>query len=136
MEWLEKHGLTETHDLEILDDPETHVLAGGGCIFVALDDNKVVGTAGLVKASQTEFELVKMAVDPGYRGRGISKLLLDRCIKEARESGGQHIFLFSSSKLQVAIRLYKKFGFRHVDLVNSPFVTADIKMALSLVPHS
>jgi GNAT superfamily N-acetyltransferase len=135
MEWLDKHGLTESHDLEILDDPQSAVLDGGGCIFLAIDEEKVVGTAGLVKESATDFELVKMAVDPAYRGQGISKLLLARCIEEARQAGAHTVFLFSSSKLQVAIRLYEQFGFRHVDVVDSPFMTADIKMALSLVPH-
>jgi ribosomal protein S18 acetylase RimI-like enzyme len=135
MEWLEKHGLTEPHDLEILDDPDSTVLAGGGCIYLAFDGGKVVGTAGLVKETPTSFELVKMAVDPDYRGRGISKILIERCIEEASNAGAAEIFLYSSSKLQVAIRLYEQYGFRHVDLVDSPFITADIKMALSLVSH-
>ena len=34
-EWLEKYNLTESHDLEILDDPEGTVIGGGGCIFLA-----------------------------------------------------------------------------------------------------
>lgn len=130
LEWLEKDNLTESYDLEILDDPEGTVIAGGGCIFLAMDGYKVVGTAGLWKEIKEEYELVKMAVDPPYRGRGISKILMDRCLEEARTRNVKKIFLYSSSKLQTALKLYNKYGFHHVDLINSPFVTADVKMEL------
>ena len=132
LEWLDHYDLTETHDLEILDDPEGTVIDKGGCIFLATDGEKIIGTAGLYKENDEEYELVKMAVDPAYRGRGISKILLDRCLEEAKKLKAKKIFLFSSSKLQTALRLYKQYGFLHVDATNSPFVTADVKMELSL----
>lgn len=135
MEWLEKYALTEPHDLEVLDDPRGAVLNKGGFIFLAFDGPKVIGTAGLYREPDNSFELVKMTVDPGYRGRGISKLLLDRCISAARDAGAGLVFLFSSSKLSTALQLYEKYGFRHVPVENSPFETADVKMELSLAPH-
>ena len=134
LEWLDANGLTESHDLEILDDPEGTVMAGGGCIFIALDNEQVVGTAGLWKENDEEYELVKMAVDPAHRGRGISKLLLDRCLQEAKDRKAKKVFLFSSSKLSIALKLYEQYGFRHTPIVNSPFETADVKMELSLSP--
>ena len=92
----------------------------------------MVGSAGLWKENEEEYELVKMAVDPAYRGLGISKILMDRCLEEARARNAKKIFLYSSSKLQTALKLYDKYGFQHVDPINSPFVTADVKMELSL----
>jgi GNAT superfamily N-acetyltransferase len=132
LEWLDKYNLTESHDLEILDDPEGAVIGRGGCIFLAMDENKVIGTAGLWKESETEYELIKMFVDTPYRGRGISKLLLDKCINEAKQLGAKKIFLYSNSQLKTAIQLYMKYGFEHIPVVNAPFLTADIKMELSL----
>lgn len=130
MEWLEKYDLLETHDVEILDDPEGMVIGPGGCIFLAKDGDEIVGSAGLWKENDSEYELVKMAVDPAHRGKGISKLLLDRCLGEAKERNANKIFLFSNSQLKTAIALYEKYGFRHVDATNSPFETADVKMEL------
>lgn len=130
MEWLEGYDLLETHDVEILDDPEGMVIAPGGCIFLAREGNEIVGSAGLCKENQSEYELVKMAVDPAHRGKGISKLLLDRCLSEARQRKANKVFLFSNSQLKTAITLYEKYGFRHVDATNSPFETADVKMEL------
>ena len=131
LEWLDKYNLTESHDLEILDDPQGTVIARGGCIFLAMNGKQVIGTAGLWKENKEEYELIKMAVDPEYRGQGISKILLDRCLEEARKHKAKKIFLYSNSQLQTALKLYEKYGFRHVLVVDAPFVTADVKMELT-----
>jgi len=130
MEWLEKLELVEEHDLEILDDPDGEVIDKGGIIFLATDGEKIIGTAGLYKENDTTYELIKMAVDTEYRGRGISKLLLDRCIKEAKDRKATKLFLYSNSKLTTALKLYDKYGFVHIDAADSPFITADVKMEL------
>ena len=109
MEWLEKYDLIETHDLKILDDPEETVINNGGCIFLAVNDGKIVGTAGLWKEDDTVFELIKMAVDGAYRGQGISKILLEHCIREVRNRKAQKIFLYSNSQLKTALKLYEKY---------------------------
>ncbi len=132
LEWLDKHGLTESHDLQILDDPQGTVIDRGGHIFLAMDGERVIGTAGLFKDSGLEYELIKMAVDPQYRGRGIGKLLLEECIGRARELGAVKISLFSNSRLTTALRLYENYGFRHVAVTGAPFETADVKMELNL----
>jgi GNAT superfamily N-acetyltransferase len=130
MEWLEKYGLLESHDLEILDDPRGTVLDRGGAIFLAVDGDKVIGTAGLWKENEETYELIKMFVDTEYRGQGISKLLLDHCLAEARKTGAKKVLLFSNSQLQTALKLYGSYGFRHVAVTDAPFVTADVKMEL------
>lgn len=135
LQWLDKYELTESYDLQILDDPRGIVIDKGGCIFLAMEFGRVIGTAGLWKESEHEYELVKMAVDEEYRGKGISKLLLEKCIDEAKRLNAEKIFLFSNSQLQTAIKLYEKYGFRRVDVTGSPFLTADVKMELSLAPN-
>lgn len=132
LEWLDKYHLTESYDLEILDHPEENVLGRGGSIFLAKDGEKIVGTAGIARLNDEVFELVKMTVDPTYRGRGISKTLLELCLAEARKSGAKKISLFSNSRLTTALTLYKKYGFRHVEVTDSPLETADVKMELDL----
>ncbi len=132
LEWLDKYNLTESHDLAILDDPEGTVLAGGGCIFLAIEGGSVIGTAGLWKENDKEYELIKMTVDPAWRGKGIGNLLLEKCIAEARIRGAEKIILFSNSRLTTALQLYEKYGFRHVEVTGAPFLTADVKMELIL----
>ena len=130
LEWLEKYNLTETHDLEILDDPEGSVIAKGGCIFLAIDGEKIIGTAGLWKENESDYELIKMAVAAEYRGQGISKILLNKCLEAAKKRKAAKVFLFSNSQLKTALKLYEKYGFSYVDVTDAPFLTADIKMEL------
>ena len=80
--WLIKYNLMESHDLEVLDDPQGTVIDRGGQIFFAKKDDKIVGSAGLWKENADEYELVKMAVDPAFQGQAISKLLLEHCLAE------------------------------------------------------
>jgi N-acetylglutamate synthase-like GNAT family acetyltransferase len=132
LEWLEKYNLAESHDLEIINHPKETILDGGGCIYLAKSGDKIVGTAGLANAGNGVYELVKMAVAPEFQGKGISRMLMDKCLRKAKELNAKKIFLYSNSQLTTAISLYKKYGFEHVDASNSPLLTADVKMELSL----
>src|SRR5688572_12458276 len=132
LEWLDYFHLTESHDLMILDDPQGEVIDKGGFIFMAEADGKIVGTAGLMKEEEGVYELIKMAVTESYRGKGIARLLIERCLYKAREIGAKKVTLFSNHQLQTAISLYEKYGFRHTAVVNSPMETADVRMELIL----
>jgi GNAT superfamily N-acetyltransferase len=130
--WLDKYGLTESHDLAILNDPENTIIKPGGYIWLALLDNKIVGSAALINEGEGVFELAKMAVDESYQGRGISKLLIATCLDKAKAIGAKKLELFSNHQLTTALALYKNYGFRQVEVTNSPFVTADVKMEMYL----
>ncbi|MBC7948530.1 MAG: GNAT family N-acetyltransferase [Chitinophagaceae bacterium] len=132
LEWLEHYHLTESHDLMVLDDPKGTILDRGGFLWMAEVDGEIVGSAGLMKEREGEYELAKMGVSEPYRGRGISKLLIEKCLEKAKEIGAKKLSLFSNHQLQTAIGLYEKYGFRHVEVHDSPFETADVKMELSL----
>src|SRR5205085_8755713 len=128
LEWLNKYNVLEDYDMKIISDPQSTILDDGGFIYLAKDGNKIVGTAGLANEGDSIYELVKMAVTPEYQGRGISKLLLEKCLAKAKELNAKKILLYSNSQLQRAISLYKKYGFVHIDASDSPLLTADIKM--------
>ena len=132
LEWLNKYNLVETHDLEIINDPRGMILDHGGYIYLARSDDEIVGTAAIVKEGEGVFELVKMAVNAAFQGKGISRMLIEKCLNKAKELKAKKVFLYSNSQLTRAIALYKKYGFVHIDASDSPFKTADIKMELSL----
>jgi GNAT superfamily N-acetyltransferase len=73
-----------------------------------------------------------MAVTADYRGKGISKLLIETCLAKAKEIGAKKLSLFSNHQLQTALKLYEKYGFYYVEVEDSPFTTADVKMELIL----
>ncbi len=130
LEWLEKFNLTEPEDFEVLDDPIGKVIDRDGFIWLALEDDEIVGSAALVKISEGKFELAKMAVTESSQGKGIGKMLLKKCLESAKEAAANEIILFSNSQLASAIKLYEKYGFKHIEVENSPYQTADVKMSL------
>jgi GNAT superfamily N-acetyltransferase len=132
LEWLDKYQLTEQPDLRILNNPKAAVLDKGGVIYLAKFDAEVIGSAALIKEHDGLYELAKMTVVPAWRGRGISKLLIEKCLDKARELRAKKIVLFSNHQLTTALALYNKYGFRSIELLDSPLKTADVKMELVL----
>ncbi|MDN3656024.1 GNAT family N-acetyltransferase [Ferruginibacter paludis] len=128
LEWLDKYSLTEEADLKVLNDPEKEILATGGCIFLAKAGGEIVGSCALIPEGQDEYELAKMAVAPAFQGNGISKMLLEKCLDEAVNKKAKRIFLLSNSQLNTAVSLYEKYGFRHIPVTGSHYVTADVMM--------
>jgi putative acetyltransferase len=131
-EWLEHYNLMEPHDLEILDNPRKNILDPGGFIWLAQFEGTVVGSAALIKEHDGVYELAKMAVAKDHRQKGLSKLLLEKCLEKAKEENARKIILFSNHQLKAALGLYEKYGFQHVPVVDSPFLTADVRMELIL----
>jgi putative acetyltransferase len=133
VEWLERYGLLEPHDVEILDHPKEMIIDNGGFIYLAESNGAIIGSAALMKEHDGVYELVKMAVAENFRGKGISKLLLEACLQQAKTIKARKIILFSNHQLKAALGLYEKYGFNYIEVEDSPFLTADIKMELDLV---
>jgi ribosomal protein S18 acetylase RimI-like enzyme len=132
-EWLEGYGLMEASEEEQLTDPQKYFIDRGGQIFVALDDGLVVGTCAVVPHSAGEIELAKLTVATEFRGQGIARRLVQRCIEYARERGARRMTLLSNSQLQGALRLYESLGFRHCPVPESTkYEVADVSMVLDL----
>lgn len=129
-EWLYQYNLMESHDLEILEDPKKYILDNGGVIYLAKFKDEIVGSAAIIREHDNNYELAKMSVAKDHRGKGISRLLIEKCLSTAKELKAEKVFLFSNSQLKAAISLYEKYGFRHVPVEDSPFLTADVKMEL------
>ena len=132
LEYLDRYNLTESHDMIILDNPGEIILGKGGFLWLAKAGEEIVGTVGIMPEGHGIYELIKMCVAESWRGRRISKLLLDTCLRKVKELGGGKLILFSNHQLQTALKLYTKYGFKNVEVTDSPFETADVKMELEL----
>ncbi|WP_339700959.1 GNAT family N-acetyltransferase [uncultured Marixanthomonas sp.] len=133
VEWLETFFYVEDFDREVLSNPEKYILNPGGYIFFAIENNTVLGTVALLKKEENAFELTKMAVLPNQRGRKIGQKLMQYCIDFAKENNFKKLFLYSNTKLENAIYIYRKFGFIEVEQeLNVPYERSDIKMVFPL----
>ena len=131
IEWLERWFVVEPVDREVLSDPETHILADGGRVLFAVDgDDHAIGTVALKHEGDGVYELTKMAVDPGQRGSGIGRKLMQRALEVFAEAGGRELFLESSRQLAPALKLYESVGFVHhpAPRPGSHYARADVYM--------
>lgn len=131
--WLQEYFYVEALDEQILGDPEKHIINPGGHIFFAKINDEIVGSIALIKHSEGVFELSKMAVDPGHQGRKIGQKLLEASLEYAKIQHWRTLLLYSNRKLKNAIYLYKKFGFKEIEIEkDNPYARGDIKMELLL----
>lgn len=134
--WLREHFTIEPRDERDLGDPATHIIARGGTIFMAELDGAIVGTCSLLREESGEHELAKMAVAESARGRGVGRALAEAVIARARERGLTRLELFTNSILSPAVRLYRSLGFVEAPLEHSGYDRANMRMVLSLAPHT
>ena len=86
----------------------------------------------MIPFSNSKVELAKMTVHKKFRGKGLSKILLKKCIDYAKASKAKEIFLISNRRLLSARKLYEKFGFIEVDLDSNKYKRGNYKMVLRL----
>lgn len=130
--WLKKYFYVEPYDEKVLSDPKKYVIDPGGFIFFAKYNNKIVGVIALIN-QKTFFELSKMAVLPEYQGLKIGLSLMNFCVEFAKNQQWKSITLYSHRKLVPAINLYKKVGFKEVEVEKEVhYERANIKMLLEL----
>jgi len=127
-EWLEKYFCVEEGDVVSLSNPKKHIIDKGGHIYYAKLNDEIVGTATLLKKSETIYELCKMAVSDKAQGQGIGTILLEHCLNVAKQEQIPTLILYSNTILQSAIHLYRKYGFEEVELESGLYERANIKM--------
>ena len=131
LDWIERLFKVEAADLKVLDDPETAILAKEGMIFFALEGDAVVGTVAMIRVGPDRCELAKMAVAITHQRRGIGELLGRECRAWAAANGVASVFLETNSKLDGAIRLYERLGFRHAPWPHpSDYARGDVYMEM------
>ncbi|MDR5589826.1 GNAT family N-acetyltransferase [Christiangramia sp. SM2212] len=131
--WLEEFFWVEPHDEDVLGDPNKYIIDPGGTIFFALEENNVIGCVALMKIKEDIFELTKMAVKPEYRGKKIGHQLMQHSIEFATDQNWDSLIIYSNRKLENAIHLYRKYGFKEIPIAkDNPYSRGDIKMQLKL----
>lgn len=131
--WLEKYFWVEPHDEEVLGKPQTYIIDPGGEIFLVKIDEEIIGTLAFMKIENGVFELTKMSITPAYQGKKIGQELMEFALEHAKRMGWTALIIYSNRKLENAIYIYKKFGFKEIPIEeNNPYGRGDIKLALNL----
>ncbi len=98
------------HLFQLFSDP-------GSRYFVARSGTTILGGAGihsLEGGAAGVCELQKMYLVPEARGSGLGRMLLDRCLAFARETGYRTCYLETMPQLKAAHKLYESTGFTYL----------------------
>ncbi|KAG2231181.1 acyl-CoA N-acyltransferase [Thamnidium elegans] len=129
--WVTQLFEVEASDIKQLETPEESIIHSGGEIFFALTYQGVVAGVVADVIHNGNCELAKMTVRKECTGKGYAKILMRECIEWAKEKKYPYIELYSSLRLENAIALYKKFGFKTIHLGQHPsYKRCDIIMKL------
>lgn len=112
----EKKGLAQNKKAQQMrwDHVKSFCLEHPDWVYVAIEDDKIVGTATLFyQPEERTGEVENNAVLPEYRGRGISTLLVRRVVEELKNLGAEQINVHTDA-VPAACRVYEKAGFKLV----------------------
>ena len=95
---------------------------GAGNFWVAMDEDKIVGTIALKDMGHNDVALRKMFVAADYRGTawGVAVKLLHGALDWAKRHAVHSVFLGTTDKFHAAHRFYEKHGFALIDKVQLP----------------
>jgi N-acetylglutamate synthase-like GNAT family acetyltransferase len=114
----EEFGVEITYEgqPDLMDIPSFYQ-KGAGQFWVALDQDEVVGSIGLLDIGAGEAALRKMFVAATHRGgaHGVAAQLLGTLLNHARNNGLKTIYLGTTEKFLAAHRFYEKSGFELIE---------------------
>ena len=113
--------ITISSQTDLLDIPGTYQ-KGDGNFWLALSDQEVVGTVGLMDIGGQMGALRKMFVDKNYRGKGyrVAQRLMEELWRWAAQKKMHTIYLGTVENLIAAHHFYEKNGFERIDRSSLP----------------
>lgn len=113
------------YDLLLLADPSVEIIddyiTRGSC-YAAYINNNTVGVVVMIKTRPLTLEIVNIAVDPAYQGKGIGKKLLSSAVAMAKKEKAKVLEIGTGNSSISQIALYQKCGFRIVGVDKDFFV--------------
>jgi putative acetyltransferase len=119
-------------------DHLSEVFKAAGSIYYVLEiKGEIFGGGGIYPTEnlpEGTCELVKLYLSSGARGKGLGKLLLEKCITAAKELGYKKIYLETMPELTIAIPMYENLGFTYLPAAqgNSGHTGCDVWMIKDL----
>ncbi|HLT52355.1 MAG TPA: GNAT family N-acetyltransferase [Flavobacteriaceae bacterium] len=86
--------------------------------FVVENEGKIIGGAGIAQLDNFEgnvCELQKMYFLPEARGIGLGKIMIQKCLEQAKQLGFESCYLETLPYMKAATKLYANMGFAPLD---------------------
>jgi GNAT superfamily N-acetyltransferase len=107
---LDIGALTAKPETELLVSVSFDEQISGAVVYFG--DMKHYGSGGSATRELKSAGFRFLAVDPLSRRQGIGKLLVEKCIDKARETGKIQVIIHSTMAMQAAWKMYREIGFK------------------------
>ena len=114
-----KIGLSLQEQPDLLDIRRSYQGTGGE-FWIALSDDKVIGTIGLMIKENHCAILKKFFVDKAFRSQKVGLSLYNRLLSHAVNKGVRHVILDTPASAHASHRFYEKAGFYRINATELP----------------
>jgi ribosomal-protein-alanine N-acetyltransferase len=101
--------------------------------YVACDGKRRIAGFAMLRLAADEAELLTIAVDPKWRGRGVGAALLNAGFADLMMSPATRMFLEVAADNTPALALYRRHGFSEIGRRDGYYARPDGKPATALV---
>lgn len=101
--------------------------------YIACDAKRRIAGFALIRLVADESELLTIAVDPKWRGKGVGRALMQAVFADLMMSPARKMFLEVDEQNRPAIRLYEKLGFSTISRRQGYYPRPDGSAATALV---
>jgi ribosomal protein S18 acetylase RimI-like enzyme len=123
MEALFEQCIATTINGELKRLLEVFSQAKRNAFWVVVVTGDIVGSFGIESRSETDTELRRKYLDPGYRGLGVAQHMFDHAQEHARALGFTKMVVSTAEIQKAANRFYRKNGFREVRIEIAEIMT-------------
>jgi [ribosomal protein S18]-alanine N-acetyltransferase len=109
-----------------LGDPDTPTL-------VACDSKRHIAGFAMLRLLGDDVELMTIAIDPRYRGKGLGRALMNACFEDLMMTPSRRMILEVAADNPAAIKLYKSLGFTQISERKGYYARPDGQPATALV---
>jgi len=116
--YAREYGFDETFETYVADGLAEFARSprpGKNRIWLAEAGERIVGSIAIVAGAGPEAQLRWFLVDQNHRGFGLGRELMENALLFCKEQGFETVFLWTTSELSAARRLYMRFGFRKTE---------------------
>lgn len=114
-------------------DIEAYIIDPDTPTLIACDPRRRLGGFAMLRILGDDVELMTIAVEPKYRGKGIGAALMRACFEDLLMSPSRRMVLEVAADNPAAIRLYRRLGFEKISERKGYYARPDGQPATALV---
>ena len=114
-------------------DIESYIIDPDTPTLVACDAKRRIAGFAMLRVLGDDVELMTIAVDPKFRGKGVGRALMHACFEDLRMTAARRMILEVAADNPSAIALYRRLGFQQISERKGYYARPDGQPATALV---